>query len=211
MLSRVEFLGEYMEPDLKTGRIVRLQVTTSCELSPDVGEAIARQSPPRNGQSAFWNTYVVGRTRYRNLLVVSLPTEKEKLAQIGLRYETAPGIRIPAKAPRVSSIIEEICAAGQDHTFTCAASFEYARRDKKRFIFNLPTRISESSFLPISTVDGLSFEGTVGSQKYSALVVSEEKGKYWGTLVFDKQYTFDSSLAEAVVGDFTRIVEVLFP
>jgi len=198
-----------MNPDLRKFHISNLSFYTSCIIPEEVRNNIKRLSPPRNRMSRFYDVYVYNRITHRCILTIEFKNEDTGNSSINFEYQVRPTKKLPKKIPRIPDIIDDLCVVKGEHDFNCFSVIEHPKTEKKKFIFHLPLRISESSKMPINSIDGFSVMGKVESQEYSSLMLVDAIGGHNLTVHFKKKYSLSRSLPNNIISDTNTIADAL--
>ena len=198
-----------MNPDLRKFHISNLSFYTSCIIPEEIRNNIKQLSPPSDRISRFFDVYVHNRITHRCFLTIEFENEETGDSFISFEYQVRPTKKLPRKTPRIPDIINDLCVVKGEHDFDCYSIIGYPKTEKQKFIFHLPLKISESSKMPINTIDGFSVKGKVESQDYSALFLVDGSGGHHLTLHFKKQYSFSQSLPNNIISDTNKISSAL--
>lgn len=198
-----------MQPDLKFAHSDTLFFRTSCVISKETSDVIKQLSPPRNNVSRFYDRYVKSRATHYSVLYIEFKDEESCNVEISCRYILSPRLRrLPKNLPNIGNIINELCLDKTEHQFQSIVSFEYTKRDKKRFVINLPLKISTSPNMALKEIDGISFMGNIQGFEYSAFMIVSSNN-YGLSINLNNNYIFSDTLPQNIISDSSIISSVL--
>ena len=199
-----------MQPNLQIANIFSIEFNTGCLIPQDTRDIIQNSTKPKGGIYQFLDVYSLNRVSHHLLLQIALSENAIEPSYIHFDILRKSKRSAMKGLPNTSEILEKLCNIDTNHPFTCSAELEFKKKDKRHFILDLPIKLSETNYLPISEINGFSLKGKIDEIRYSALLWTGENRDFFLTLVFTSTYCINEALAENIINDISKITDRLF-
>lgn len=208
-------VGSVLErPNLKQSGIKTLEFSTELELGTELNNLIKEKGTLLGQAYLFQESYTIARVKHTFTIEFAFSREFSTAStrtvlktQVAFKFRLTPGGRKPKWGSSPNDIIGALNKPKTMNSFRCALTYDYKKKDKRRFILALPIKLPESPIFPFQIIDAVGIHGKIGSMDYSALVTKYPDVETTHLLImFGKNYQFNSYIAEKVINDANTIV-----